>query len=97
MKQNRLSELRVILVDDYLGRASDTAASLEAVGCTVLAVIPTGAGILKQIADHEPDIIIIALDLESPPFPLHITMGDEEEHAHKKKSTLYKKRKSLLP
>ena len=31
-------------------------------GCTVLAVIPTGAGILKQIADHEPDIIIIALD-----------------------------------
>ena len=62
MKQNRLSNLRVILVDDYLGRASDTAASLEAVGCTVLAVIPTGAGLLKQIADHEPDIIIIALD-----------------------------------
>ena len=62
MKQNRLSELRVILVDDYLGRASDTAASLEAVGCTVLAAIPTGAGLLKQIADHEPDIIIIALD-----------------------------------
>jgi response regulator NasT len=54
--------LRVILVDDDPTRAASVEVQLAAVGCKVLAVIPTGSGLLYQMAQQEPDVVIIALD-----------------------------------
>ncbi len=57
-----LDGVRIILVDDHNRRAAATESQLAALGCKVLAVIPTGAGLLRQMSQHEPDVIIIALD-----------------------------------
>ena len=54
--------LRLILVDDDRQRSSAVADSLQAVGFEVLSVIPTAAGLLFQMAEREPDVVIIALD-----------------------------------
>ncbi len=52
----------VILVDDDRDRASLVEARLGEVGFEVLSVIPTAAGLLYQVAQREPDVVIIALD-----------------------------------
>ncbi|WP_240725164.1 ANTAR domain-containing response regulator [Mangrovimicrobium sediminis] len=54
--------LRVILVDDDLSRATAVEARLREVGFEVLSVIPTASGLLFQMAQQEPDVVIIALD-----------------------------------
>lgn len=54
--------LRVILVDDNLSRATAVEARLREVGFEVLSVIPTASGLLYQMAQQEPDVVIIALD-----------------------------------
>ncbi|MEH6586999.1 MAG: ANTAR domain-containing protein [Halioglobus sp.] len=54
--------LRVILVDDDRTRASTVELKLRDVGFDVLSVIPTGSGLLYQMAQQEPDVVIIALD-----------------------------------
>lgn len=54
--------LRLILVDDDLERAGAVETRLREVGFAVLSVIPTGAGLLYQMAQQEPDVVIIALD-----------------------------------
>jgi len=56
------SNLRVIIVDDHPDRAADIKHRLERLGYSVLAVMETGSGLLKQMTQHEPDVIIIALD-----------------------------------
>ncbi|MEM1153799.1 MAG: hypothetical protein AAGI44_06635, partial [Pseudomonadota bacterium] len=57
-----LSSLRLILVDDDRERASAVESNLRDVGFNVLSVIPTASGLLHQMAQHEPDVVIIALD-----------------------------------
>lgn len=54
--------LRLILVDDDRMRASAVEKNLMQAGFTVLSVIPTGSGLLYQMAQQEPDVVIIALD-----------------------------------
>ena len=54
--------LRLILVDDDRVRASAVEVNLTQAGFTVLSVIPTGSGLLYQMAEQEPDVVIIALD-----------------------------------
>ena len=54
--------LRVILVDDDQPRASAVEGRLRDVGFDVLSVIPTASGLLYQMAQQEPDVVIIALD-----------------------------------
>ncbi|MFV8819029.1 ANTAR domain-containing response regulator [Haliea sp. E17] len=54
--------LRVILVDDDRSRASAVENKLRDVGFEVLSVIPTASGLLYQMAQQEPDVVIIALD-----------------------------------
>ncbi len=54
--------LRVILVDDHRGRAGAVEQKLCDVGFDVVSVIPTAAGLLYQMAQREPDVVIIALD-----------------------------------
>ena len=54
--------LRVILVDDDRERATVVEESLHAVGFEVLSAIPTASGLLYQMAQQEPDVVIIALD-----------------------------------
>ncbi len=54
--------LRVILVDDDHSRASAVESKLRDVGYEVLSVIPTASGLLYQMAQQEPDVVIIALD-----------------------------------
>lgn len=49
-------------MDDDRERASAVETSLGEVGFTVLSVIPTGSGLLHQMAQQEPDVVIIALD-----------------------------------
>ena len=54
--------LRVILVDDDAHRATAVESRLLDVGFEVLSVIPTASGLLYQMAQQEPDVVIIALD-----------------------------------
>lgn len=54
--------LRLILVDDDRVRASAVELNLQQAGIEVLSVIPTGAGLLYQMAQQEPDVVIISLD-----------------------------------
>ncbi len=54
--------LRLILVDDNLERATAVESRLSEVGFKVLSVIPTASGLLYQMAQQEPDVVIIALD-----------------------------------
>ena len=56
------SLLRVILVDDDCNRAAAVESKLQQVGYDVLSVIPTGSGLLYQMAQQNPDVVIIALD-----------------------------------
>jgi len=51
-----------MLVDDDRDRAHAVEHNLTEVGFDVLSVIPTAAGLLYQMAQQEPDVIIIALD-----------------------------------
>jgi two-component system, response regulator / RNA-binding antiterminator len=51
-----------MLIDDDRVRASAVEASLAQAGFTVLSVIPTGTGLLYQMAQQEPDVVIVALD-----------------------------------
>lgn len=54
--------LRLILVDDDRERATSVEANLRRVGFDVLSVIPTASGLLYQMAQQQPDVVIIALD-----------------------------------
>lgn len=54
--------LRLILIDDDRVRASAVESNLTQAGFTVLSVIPTGTGLLYQMAQQEPDVVIVALD-----------------------------------
>ena len=54
--------LRLILVDDDQARAAAVEKGLAAEGFEVLSVIPTAAGLLFQLAQLEPDAVIISLD-----------------------------------
>ncbi|MCB1705467.1 MAG: ANTAR domain-containing protein [Halioglobus sp.] len=51
-----------MLVDDDHQRAAAVEEDLRQAGFTVLSVIPTGSGLLYQMAQQEPDVVIIALD-----------------------------------
>ncbi len=54
--------LRLILVDDNRERAAAVEACLALSGFAVLSVIPTASGLLFQMAQQEPDVVVIALD-----------------------------------
>lgn len=54
--------LRLILVDDNPARATAVESRLSGAGCEVLSIIPTASGLLYQMAQQEPDVVIIALD-----------------------------------
>lgn len=49
-------------MDDDHSRASAVESKLRDVGFDVLSVIPTASGLLYQMAQQEPDVVIIALD-----------------------------------
>jgi len=61
-KSRAATVLRLILVDDDRDRAAMVEARLREVGFDVLSVIPTGSGVLYQMQQREPDVVIIALD-----------------------------------
>ncbi len=56
--------VRVMLVDDHRDRAHRVEETLWENGYQVVAVIPSAAGLLYQIEQHSPDVVLI--DLESP-------------------------------
>lgn len=56
--------LRVILIDDEPGRAAEVSAALTAEGFAVVGQFPTGAGLQRQVAELQADIIVV--DIESP-------------------------------
>ena len=56
--------LRVMVVDDNPGRALLVEERLQGCGYQVVSVIPSASGLLFQIEQHGPDVILI--DLESP-------------------------------
>lgn len=51
-----------MLVDDNRERARAVESNLTQAGFRVLSVIPTGSGLLFQMAQQEPDVVIVALD-----------------------------------
>lgn len=56
------TRLRLILVDDNRERACAVEKALLEAGFTVLSVIPTASGLLYQMEQQRPDVVIIALD-----------------------------------
>ena len=56
--------VRVMLVDDNPARAAMVEERLWACGFEVSLVIPSAAGLLFQIEQNRPDVVLI--DLESP-------------------------------
>lgn len=64
MKSKPDKVTRVMLVDDQPERAALVEARLTEAGFSVLSNIPSAAGLLYQIEQQQPDVILI--DLESP-------------------------------
>lgn len=64
MTMSSLSPVRVMLVDDLPERAAIVDSHLVAAGYEVVSRLPTASGLLFQIEQHQPDIILI--DLQSP-------------------------------
>lgn len=58
------STVRVMLVDDHPTRAQLVEENLKAAGFEVLSVISSATGLLFQIEQHRPDVVLI--DLQSP-------------------------------
>ena len=56
--------IRVMLVDDHCERAQLVEDGLVSAGFEVISVITSAAGLLFQIEQHRPDVVII--DLQSP-------------------------------
>jgi response regulator NasT len=56
--------LRVIVVDDERDRAKSVTQALQAEGFTVVAVLGTGAGLPRKVAELAADVIIV--DIDSP-------------------------------
>lgn len=63
-KQDSPQSVRVMLVDDNPARAQLVEEQLWACGYQVVAVIPSATGLLFQVEQHSPDVVLI--DLESP-------------------------------
>ena len=55
---------RVMLVDDQAERAERVERELEAAGYAVVARLPSASGLLFQLGQHQPDVVLI--DLQSP-------------------------------
>lgn len=64
MTTSSLSPVRVMLVDDLPERAAIVDSHLVVAGYEVVSRLPTASGLLFQIEQHRPDIILI--DLQSP-------------------------------
>lgn len=56
--------IRVMLVDDHASRAQLVEEHLKAAGFEVLSIISSATGLLYQIEQHRPDVVLI--DLQSP-------------------------------
>jgi response regulator NasT len=58
------AEISIMLVDDSPERAAMVEAALNCQGFNVVAVLPTASGLLFQMEQHRPQVVMI--DLESP-------------------------------
>jgi response regulator NasT len=58
-----LGELRVMLVDESRERSTALAELLQSVGCDVVACLSPDQDLLSQVALHQPDVVIIDIDL----------------------------------
>ena len=58
------NSIGVMVLDDHPERAAMVEASLVKAGFRVLSILSTSSGLLHQIEQHRPDVILI--DLESP-------------------------------
>ena len=56
--------IKIMLVDDHFERAASVEEKLSAAGFIVLCRLPTTTGLLHQIEQHQPDMVLI--DLQSP-------------------------------
>lgn len=56
--------IRVMLVDDHPQRAAMVEAALEGCGCRVVSMLATASGLLFQMEQHQPEVVVI--DMESP-------------------------------
>ena len=64
MKTASPAPVRVMLVDDNAGRAERVEEHLKSNGFEVISAIASAAGLLYQIEQHKPDVVLI--DLQSP-------------------------------
>lgn len=65
MAQKQVNDpVRVMLVDDSPARAAAVEEKLRVAGFDVVSRLPSASGLLHQIAQHHPDVVLI--DLQSP-------------------------------
>lgn len=70
--------MRVMLVDDTRERAALLEQALVDAGFEVVCSLTSAQGLMKQVADHEPDVVIV--DLESPDRDMLEHMSVLNEH-----------------
>lgn len=63
MTSTATDKLRVMLIDEAPERSRSIAEILESTGCEVIAFVTPNNDLLEQVENHQPDIVIIDIDL----------------------------------
>lgn len=63
MLASSIDKLRVMLIDDARERSESMADILESIDCEVVACVTPNNDLLEQVENHQPDIVIIDIDL----------------------------------
>ena len=64
MKDEKMVNTRILIVEDKKSIAEDVASRLKELEYTVCAVVPTGAQAVEKAAEMSPDLVFINIELE---------------------------------
>lgn len=92
-----IDKLKVMLIDEARERSRSIADILESIDCDVIAIVPPDNDLLEQIENHQPDIVIIDIDLpdrdilenfrnvqSSIPGPMMMFSQDDDGHTNRR-------------
>jgi response regulator NasT len=88
-----IDKLKVMLIDEARERSRSIADILESIDCDVIAIVAPHNDLLEQVENHQPDIVIIDIDLpdrdilenlrnvqSSIPWPMIMFSQDDDGH-----------------